>query len=283
MYCDYSKPSLKSETSILTIKAEHFNKFNFAVRVLGKADFKYMTREQLAQLSSDLASHLDFYHEYNIEDESEFSEAFIKEAFANSLKQEDFQDVLKYLSTYSTIGNDEDLNAVLSDIFKVDTFNNKSRIVLNKKTFNAHLNTNKSTKSEYYLQINKLFLYKISSNLVSTYSSQRHKREQKITKTLDDQLKELNRESKEYIQWKFNGRKVVPQSINVARVTRAFFSKDLKLPSYKKKSYEFLFNRSVVFYTNKFKMEKTECLESNIGWQRNLNLLKNEQKSKLFV
>ena len=66
-----------------------------------------------------------------------------------------------------------------------------------------------------------------ATNAANSFAKNNEARTADETASLDDQINELNRMSKNNVQWQLQGNKVIPKSINVARMTRGGFDKTL--------------------------------------------------------
>jgi hypothetical protein len=71
-------------------------------------------------------------------------------------------------------------------------------------------------------------------------------------KSVSDQVKEINKLTQNNIEWKFDGNKIVPKSLNVARLHKSLFSKSLKINRIRRK-----------IFVSEFK--KTYTIDGSIG------------------
>ena len=107
----------------------------------------------------------------------------------------------------------------MSSILKVELYGNKSHIVLDEEQYkkvqsSSSISTSRSTK----------FIAERSRSRQQSRSDSTETKD----RTLNDELRELNTASQDEVQWEFEGEKVVPKSINVARLMRSNFHKTLR-------------------------------------------------------
>ena len=65
-------------------------------------------------------------------------------------------------------------------------------------------------------------------------------------------MKILNNEHTNDVQWDIVGDKVIPKSINVAKLNKASFSRSMSFTRIKKQLFDALFHRKIVLSTLKF-------------------------------
>ena len=71
------------------------------------------------------------------------------------------------------------------------------------------------------------------------------------TKPVKEQVEELNSFSKDVVKWEIEGDRVVPKSLNVARVSRTKLGKTLSFSRVRVKSYSAPFERQFSLHTNR--------------------------------
>ena len=74
---------------------------------------------------------------------------------------------------------------------------------------------------------------------------------QNSTKRLEDQLRELNDLQENKIEWKFDGEKIIPKSLNVAKIVRGSFNKTFSFQRIRREVYTSSYNKSFALYTNR--------------------------------
>ncbi len=119
-YCTLSTFSKNIKENKLQIESSKIESLNIEDELFGGADFVYVNRKQLANLSSKLHVDLNIIEQYQIEQEK-FCEEFIKE-FTSQIASKSFENVpikeaIQHLSLYSA--KDIQPNLIYSELGKV--------------------------------------------------------------------------------------------------------------------------------------------------------------------
>lgn len=135
-------------------------------------------------------------------------------------------------------------------ILKIVEYNNKSNVVVDEEGLEYLKKSGKYSKSKYI-------------NLFDANRSVEHSREKNeewlnSNKNHFEQLLELNSVTTDDVQWEFEGEKIVPKSLNVARLMRASFEKTLSFTRIRRQIYEADFMRTFSLYTKRSILLPTE-------------------------
>lgn len=219
------------KTNTLTITSDQQEQLGFDEKLFGAAggndsNNAYVTRNQMSELSHEMYSTLNIIEEYEIP-ETQFSEEFvsglISQLASSSFAPVPIDIVLASLSKYGfDIKADLQPDVIkrnLGSILKVDKKNDKSRIVLATSMSGT---AEDSTGGSAGLSVD-LGAFSVSANAAYEWSQKRALE----NKSLSDQLNELNTYSQNDVQYEIEGNRVVPKSLNVARITRSKLKKTL--------------------------------------------------------
>ncbi|RMZ93392.1 hypothetical protein BpHYR1_010663, partial [Brachionus plicatilis] len=188
------------------------------------------------------------------------------------------------LSTYC-IDFVEDLKADVikkeaSKILKIQKFRNVSQIVIDEKGLESLKESGKvNWGGGGGGNFMKIFSIRATANKVSESSSEWFK----SNKSLTDQLNELNRYVNDEVEWQFEGDKIVPKSISVAKLARGQFSGTMTFNRVRKQFYEAPFIRKFTLYISSATEEKSEieimknCIQ---GYREQLEALGSESVEK---
>ena len=209
--CDYVRYSKRSSE---LVSYSRLNQKDLVVLLFENVNKIYMTRQQLADLANFIC--LNYCQDYvtgksviNLED-------FISE---NNIefKQWSFDYAFNLSSKYFNINNinKTEIRSIYENAFKVERSLQKSKI---------------------YIGINYQMMPKIMTSLLSSlgiaesynYVRDNEKYWSESTKTLDEQLKELNSYSRNDIEWKIVGNKILPQRLNLMKLKKSSFQDGLK-------------------------------------------------------
>jgi microcystin-dependent protein len=230
--CEFETMGKKSKKNILKITLDQLNDLNLLDEIFGPNNENvYLTRNQMTELSDSIYGSLKIEEIYEIT-EHEFRDKFISNLIElvadSSFKNVDFDSALSLLSKYS-IDIQDDLKPdiirnEMSKILVIDKRRQKSHIILNQSY--AEL-LNKNSNSNFAFSGSGGLISKLIGNPNVSFAKQKSSEWQKQTSSLDDQLNELNKYSKNEIQWQFDGEKIVPKSIKVTLLKKAKFRKTL--------------------------------------------------------
>jgi len=213
-YCKLSTISKIMKINKLTIESSMMESLNIEDELFGNADLVYVNRKQLANLASNFHSSLNIVEEYQIE-EKEFSEKFIEE-FISQVSAKTFEKVpideaMQHLSSYST--KDIQPNQIFSELSKVLQVKNEAG-----KEYISSIKENSDERRESKDQSTSVsvsggFGPFSASSSVSVANKNENEWKQS-NKNANEQLSELNKANTDDIEWKIDGDKIVPKSLN---------------------------------------------------------------------
>jgi len=213
--------------------------------------FVYVTRDQLMSLAMDTSSALNIVEEYQMP-ETQFGEAFV-EGLVSQIATSQFThvDIDKALTAISACGIDfkgdlraDEIKRDLSEVLYVDTVHDKKQIKVNEDK-NQQFSNNFSVSGGVSGLPASTWLIGSLLNLAAGNDF-------KIiqdTKSLNDQLTELNRKSDIGIKWEIEGTRVIPKSINVVRISRAKMTKTLTFTRVQRKQFSASFKKEFSLYS----------------------------------
>ena len=249
-----------TKTNTLSITAQKLQGFGLEEDLFGKTSAEetnkdvFVSRNQLAELANEMYSRLNILKEYEMP-EHQFSDAFVH-GLIDQITSSQFSQVSidKALESLSKYGFDvsEDLRPDvikrdLGSILTVENFGNKSRIVVHQDAYTKLENSN-ARKVLAKTGI-KILGMKIGFEPEVTWSGSETSNSK--VKSLEEQLNELNEQSQNDMKWEFGGTRVVPKSLNVARLTRSKFSKTLTFNRVRTQSHISQFSRHFPLYTHR--------------------------------
>jgi hypothetical protein len=254
--CEIASRGKELKTNKLIISVNQLNQLDVTEKLFGPANTTHVTRDQLNNLANELYTSLNIAEEYQMP-MYQFSEEFVQDIISQTasiaFNQIAFDDVIKGLSKYSrSIDDDLEHDVLKFDfgrIFEINKSNNLSFIQINNENFEA---LKKICKIVGSVAGNAKFLGIIKIGGSIKVSQEKSKEWIKAEKTLNEQIREINTENENDIQWKIDGDLIVPKSINVARLNRASFSKALTFNRIRKQYYDALFQRKLSLYTSKY-------------------------------
>lgn len=215
-------------------------------KLFGNANEVYVSRNQMANLAADMYGKLDIYEDYEME-EKEFSQAFVEEMIKQTSEglfgPIEFDKGLDQLSKYNTDDVSPDvIRSQMSKALKVETQGNKKHIVVDKEFSNSQ-----SSKTGDGKDVGGSFglgIFGLSGSVKTV--KERENAWSKSSRSLDDQLTELNKETKNEVEWKFDGEKIVPKSLNLAKLVKSKFKKDISFERIKRVVKDVKFKRNFV-------------------------------------
>ena len=254
--CNMASHGKLMKTNTLTITSEQQQLIGIEEKLFGPATSDesnnnvYVTRDQMTGLSSEMYSTLNIVEDYQMS-EGQFSDAFV-EGMINQIATEQFKQVpidtvLASMSKYGfDIGQDLKPDVIKKDLGSIMTIEKKdenSRIVLDESNYKK-LEESNSRSGGFGVGVKG---FEVSTNWAKSNS------EGSISesKSLNDQLRELNTVSQKDIQWDIVGEKIVPKSLNVARLARSKLSKTLSFSRIKVQTYLVSFERKFAMHDSR--------------------------------
>ncbi|CAM5998824.1 unnamed protein product [Sphagnum balticum] len=246
---------VKSNT--LTISASQLQSLQIEDKLFGpvhrEAESVFVTRHQLANLAVDLHSRLNVWEDYEMP-QSTFSEIFVQDFVqqlaAVAFQQVDFATALKTLSTFTLNVGGEDLRAdeialEVGRALTIEKSHNKSHLV-----YRGEESREGSDRSSFSGAISSRGRFGIFGGSFGVkMSREREIRWREDNSSVDDQLRELNADKTSDFQWQREGNRIVPKSLNVAKVSRGSFSRSLVSQRVRRQTFEAPFQREFALYT----------------------------------
>jgi hypothetical protein len=251
--CHLSAMGKLVATNTLTITGARLQQLGLEEEIFGpvgnsSANFVYVMRHQMASLASEMYSTLNIVEEYEMP-ETKFAEAFVDELIRQvaerSFSMVPIDEALSSLSkyTYDATGDmkADEIKRDLGEILVVEKTGNKSHIVNNKSRLAKNDNSDSSSISGS-LSANFLF---VTASAAFNYGHTNSHNSHEETKSLDDQLSDLNRESSNHVKWEIEGNKVVPKWLNVAKLQRSKMSSELRFNRIRRQIFSAPFNQLI--------------------------------------
>ena len=273
-----SASSVKENKFSIDFNSENNNQL--VNELFGRNDSVYVTRNQMDDFSQEVYSSMNVFEQFEMPDE-QFSNVFVEDLI-RQLADDGFKSVPfeQAISGISRFNIDEDLqpdviNSELSKVFDVKQQGGKDHLVINREQYER---LNDRTRNEYGGSVSigfKSFSFGSSYNQVN----EKQKEMEKSGKSIDDQLKEFNKQSDTTVEYRFDGKKVVPKSLKVAKFTKSKFKKSIQFSRIRKVLSSYQFERKYSLFVS-----KAEKVSSFTGLQESIQLLlqKIESKENVF-
>jgi hypothetical protein len=189
--------------------------------------------------------------------EDQFTSAFIENLITltsvNNFGEVPFEQALEALSKYGlNVAANKDISPneikrELSSTFQVEKTGNKSLIIVEKKHNRAN-QSESSSVNKIGLSASKLFLgVEAALEFVRSQKNKWHDE----GSTLDEQLSDLNTFDRNEVVYGFEGNRVIPKSLKVAKLIAASFKKTLNFERIKNVYKEAEFKKSFILTTRK--------------------------------
>jgi hypothetical protein len=258
VHCEIASEGDVERQNTFTLTTSQLNDMNLIDELFGPANSTYVTRQQMNVLTKQVYSHMNVIEDYEMpemEFRNEFIEAFIEQVSNNEFKPIDFDMALSQLSKYALNFHPADLrpDVIKNDmgrIFKVIRTANHSVIRLDMQNV-KHLANEGLVDFGGGNGVNASFMNMIligggGGGLQHYYD----KNSSSIGKSLVEQLNDLNHEFRDGLQWDFVGERILPKSLNVARLLRSSFTKNLKFNRIRKVKSKASFIKRLSIYAN---------------------------------
>ncbi len=245
--CSITAGAQTKKQNTFTITLQDSNNIRLSDKLFGPASEAYVTRDQLTELSNEVNSYFNVVEDYQVS-QDQFSSTFVSDLISltgeTSFKPVSFEDALASLSKYSLDFSGDlkpDLiTKELSDIFKIEQVENKSRIIFDEKYY-QELDKQSSSSGSGSASVS---VFGLGGGKASAQYAQSNK-DKWLDKgsSLDDQLRELNTYSENKMKYEFEGEKIVPKSIQVSKLQSSSFKRTLKFERIKNFYYDADFNK----------------------------------------
>ena len=233
-------------TNTLSITSSHLQDLGIFERLPGSAPAAYVTRHQMLKLAADMYSALDILEEYEMPEfqfQTVFVEDLIRQATGRHFVPVAASEALKQLSTFGIdFSGDltpEEILRDLGSVIEVKEVSSKVHLAVNEEILSQlkdkGLYQEGADGKGSFLGIGLSGSYKMIRDKSSDWLSS--------SKSINDQLRELNDFSKKELVWAIDGRRVVPRTTQVPKVTSGSFGQTLTFHRVRWKLVEALFNR----------------------------------------
>jgi len=139
----------------------------------------------------------------------------------------------------------------LSDVLKIATDGDKQHIIANREN-SERLKTDSSisgsANAETGVSVLGIFSGSVMASALFALANRRDWGQS--SKSVDDQLRELNNHSENHIKWEREGLKIVPKSLNVARISKATLTRNMTINRVRKRFVDAKFKRSYDIYVD---------------------------------
>ena len=256
--CVIKAGAAQKKSNVLTINHNQLNELRIIEDLFGPSSEVYVTRNQLTNLAFDIFTSLDIVEEYQIPEKDfniKFVDDLITQIATNAFNQVSIDEVFKKFSQYST-SFDKDLTAdVIKEdfgkLYQIKKLNDKKIIKLDEEHLNA-LKKKYGSENEMKADLNlKVPIIDISfgGQLASSGKKSNESDETNSKKSLDEQLKEINTENNDQIEFVIKGEKIIPKNIKVAKLNKNVFKKKLTFNRIRKESFDAIFERNIQLST----------------------------------
>ena len=234
--CKVTQKVKLAKTNVLTIDADQQTKIHLTNEIFGPATAKYVTRNQLDTITSQLMSDLNVYEEFEFDDEKDnnyIRNEILKQTASETFKSVPIKEALDSLSSFN-INKDLAPDVIISDlskILRIEKKGDKEHIKLNKEEYDKYLTRSKSEK-EGGGGLN-FGLFKIGGS-GKGFNEQESQKESSY-KSVNDQLHEFNSDETNDVTFEQRGEMIVPKSLKVAKLSKVEFSKKLTFKQIKQK------------------------------------------------
>ena len=308
--CVIKAGAAQKKTNILTINLNQFTQLGIMENLFGPANEVYVTRNQLSNLAFDVFTSLDIVEEYQMSEKEfdlKFVDGLVTQTATNAFNQVPIDEALQKLSKYST-NFEKDLTSDLikedlGKLYEIKKYNDKKLIKLNEENLQEFKNKYSGegeTKAKADVKVPVIDISVVGELGVSGKTAKEND-ETKSKKSLDEQLKEINSENNNQIEFQIKGEKVIPKSLYVAKLIKSTFKKTLTFNRIRKESFDAIFERDIqlsTFETNnhfeipvkheqisevqvKSNNELESCLKEKLDYINEINTLNEEIKRLL--
>lgn len=279
--CQVGSHGRFTKSNIIEISADQINKLKLADELFGPAESVYVTRQQMADLASQIYTSLNIIENYQIPQTTfsiDFVNQFLQQTSSVMNAYEPLDNVLKALSPYH-ISDDLKADTIKNDygkLFKIVKTGSKKHIKLDKE----HYEHNKEKYSGKLGYSAKGSGYGFSAGMSINVALAKESDWANSDKSLDDQLLDLNNHEQNDIEWKIEGEKIIPKSIKVSKLLKSKFEKGIKLNRERREHYNSKLNQSITLST--FDPFLNYSLNNHVETKLDkIDRLLNEQNSKI--
>ena len=229
--CKLTSGSQIKKTNTFTLTLQEINNLNLVDKLFGDSSEKYLTRDQLTELSNEINNNFQVVEDYQMS-QNQFSTTFVESLISlsgeSAFKPVSIEKALESLSKYSfDFSGDlvaDQITKDISNIFKVEKTVYKSHIVFDERFYNE---LEQQSASGGSASASARFLGIGGGKASGSFAKSQKEHWLDKGSSLNDQLSDLNNYSKNSIQYEFDGNKIIPKSLKCSKIQSSLFKKSL--------------------------------------------------------
>ena len=273
--CEILAQANSEQTNVFSINFKSENNNELVNELFGKSESIYVTRNQMDDFSQSIYSSMNVFEQYE-QSEDQFNnifvEDFIKQMSEDGFKSVPFEQAVNGISRFN-IDKDIEPDEIISEyskVFNVSQEGGKQQLIINKEQYER---LNERKRDEHGGSVSGGFAG-FTAGASYNQAKERQTESEKSGKSINDQLNEFNKQSDTTVEYKFDGKKVIPKSLKVAKLTKSKFKKSINFSRIKKTLKKYLFN-------TKFSLavSNAEKVSSYIGLRESIQLLSQKLES----
>lgn len=239
--CHFQAAGKELQSNSIDIKSSQIQDVALEGQLFGKGSEALVTRNQLNQLSQKLHQRLVIDEQYEIAGDDFDQKLYNKllDLATAPFQQVPIDQALEMLSKFGATQDERDIapseiKKQLSDVLKIDKTGSKSFIYAANDTRRAGGDSEKhSVDTEVSSKVGVPAIVDVEAKVAVKVANEHANTWNNSDATLDQQLQELNSENTNHIQWEIEGNRIIPKSINVAKLSKSKMQTDINI-SYKK-------------------------------------------------
>ena len=269
-----SASSVKENFFSIDFKSESNNEL--VNRLFGEKESVYVTRNQMDDFSQTFYSSMNVLEQYEIP-EHQFSESFvddlIKQLADDGFKPVPFEQAINGISRFNIDADlqPDEITSEYSKVFDVKQEGGKDHLIINKEQYEK---LNERNRAEHGGSVSGGFAG-FSAGVSYNQAKEKQKEMEKSGKSVNDQLNEFNRQSDNTVEFRLDGKKVIPKSLKVAKFTKSKFKKSVEFKRIKRIVKKVLFNKQYSLTVNKH-----ENVSSYMSLQESIQALSKQIESR---
>jgi hypothetical protein len=252
--CEISSEGDVEKQNKFTISTTQLNQMDLIDGLFGAANSTLVTRRQMNAFMNQVYAKMNVTEEYEMAEyrfKGEFVEDFIKQVLSSEFESIDIDTALSKLSKYALNFDRNDLkpNVIkheMGRIFRTFKTGNKSAIRVDGESVDDLV-------QKGYLDVggglNANFLNITSVGGGGGAQVTENKKLLLATKSVFENLTDLNSVFEDEVEWEQVGEKIVPKSLKVARLLKSSFSKNLEFNRIRKEKFKTTFTKKMSIYS----------------------------------
>uniref|UniRef100_A0A915K056 Uncharacterized protein n=1 Tax=Romanomermis culicivorax TaxID=13658 RepID=A0A915K056_ROMCU len=270
--CQFEAAGRELRTNSLKITASQIQEVITDGKLFGKGSETYVTRNQLNKLASKIQQRVSIDEEYEVEG-VEFDQKIygkLLDLVSQPFKQVSIDDALATMSKFGATQDEKDLSP--SDIKKqwsdvLEVRKDGSKKYISAKNDTEHSGSEQEghgVDTETTVGADIVGVVKVESKIGVKTANSRKDTWKNNDLTLDEQLKELNSDNQNHVQWAIDGDRVVPKSLDVAKLSKSKFQSDISISYDKRFVQDAQYKKTVVLRTTSFVPSTIESEEQKL-------------------